>query len=264
VADEERVDLQAAADRLGVHYQTAYRWVRTGKLPAALVGGRYLVTHRDIEALETAREAPRPPAAPRPERRHRTAQRMHAALVAGDEPEARRLARDLVGEGTTIPELIQDVIVPPLVRIGTDWHEGRLTIWVEHRASAIVERILGELSPNPRGRRRGTAVVAAVSGDHHSLPTLMAAVSLRSDNWAVEHLGANMPPDELLRFCREHDVDLVVLSSTNPDTAELTTDTARRLERDGVAVIVGRPGATLDDLLADARRLVRAPGGVTH
>jgi excisionase family DNA binding protein len=35
------VDLQTAAARLGVHYQTAYRWVRDGSLPAMKRGTTY-------------------------------------------------------------------------------------------------------------------------------------------------------------------------------------------------------------------------------
>ena len=54
-----RVDLQQAAAELGVHYQTAYRWVRTGKLPADLVGGRYLVDRSDIAAVSADELAPR-------------------------------------------------------------------------------------------------------------------------------------------------------------------------------------------------------------
>jgi len=49
------LELQEAADALGVHYQTAYRWVRTGKLPANMVGGRYLVEQRDLDAVDAAR-----------------------------------------------------------------------------------------------------------------------------------------------------------------------------------------------------------------
>lgn len=251
------LDLRAAADEMGVHYQTAYRWVRAGRLPARFVDGRYLVARTDLDAVMTQRSAPRRPPAPSAGRRRRAAARMHDALVAGDEGTARQLARTLLDEGTTITDLITDVIVPPLVRIGTDWHEGRLTIWIEHRASAIVERILGEHAPNPRGRRRGTAMVAAVSGDFHSLPTLMATAALRSDNWTVEHLGANMPPDELAQFCREHEVDLAVLSSTNPETADLATATADRLRAAGMRVIVGGPGSTLDDLVVSARAAAR-------
>jgi excisionase family DNA binding protein len=45
------VDLQTAADDLGVHYQTAYRWVRSGRLGAELVRGRFLVSPTDIADL---------------------------------------------------------------------------------------------------------------------------------------------------------------------------------------------------------------------
>ena len=96
-------------------------------------------------------------------------------------------------------------------------------------------------------------MVAAVSGDLHSLPTSMAAVVLRDDNWSVEHLGANMPPDELVRFCAEHDVDVAVLSSTNPETAPLAAETARRLRAAGTPVVLGEPGRTLSDLVVEAR-----------
>ena len=223
MSSENQLDLQAAADELGVHYQTAYRWVRSGKLPAHVVGGRYVVERAAVDATAGpgARVQPQAPPPPSSRRMAAAAQRAHTALVVGDEAAARQLIVGLVDEGATVIDVIQSVIVPPLVRIGADWHAGRLTIWVEHRASAIVERILGGLLTNPRGRRRGTVMVAAVSGDFHSLPTSMAAVALRDDNWAVEHLGANMPPDELVRFCAEHGVDVAVLSSTNPDTATL-------------------------------------------
>jgi MerR family transcriptional regulator, light-induced transcriptional regulator len=250
---DDRVDLQQAADELGVHYQTAYRWVRTGKLPAQFVSGRYQVGRSDISAMAAQRAVPRSPAPPSAKRMTRTAERLHDALVDGDESTVRQLARGLVDEGAPIVDVIQEVLVPALVRIGTDWHAGRLSIWVEHRASAIVERLLGELSPNPRGRRRGTVMVAAVSGDLHSLPTSMAALALRADNWTVEHLGADMPPDELVRFCADHDVDVAVLSSTNPDTAESATETADRIRAAGTPVVLGAPGRTLDDLVESTR-----------
>jgi len=251
--DDEPFDLQRAADELGVHYQTAYRWVRTGKLPAELVDGRYRVSSADISDMAVRRSTPQAPPPPSVNRLARASERMHGALVSGDEATVRNIASGLVDEGASVVDVIQQVLVPPLVRIGTDWHDGKLTVWVEHRASAIIERLLGGIVPNPRGRRRGTVMVAAVSGDLHSLPSSMAAVALRDDNWWVEHLGANMPPDELVRFCDEHPVDVAVISSTNPDTVDLAVETADRLRAAGVGVVLGGPGRTLDDLIVQTR-----------
>lgn len=249
----QHIELQDAADRLGVHYQTAYRWVRTGRLVATMVDGRYTITEEALAALEQQRRAPARPSAPSAARLERQSERVHDALVEGDEVVVRTVARELISNGTPLVELIQTVFVPSLRRIGQEWHDGQLSIWVEHRASAIVERALGELSPNPRGRRRGVAMVAAVSGDRHSLPTTMAAVALRDANWHVHHLGADMPGEELVRFCAEHVVDLAVISLTNPDVAALAADTAAAIRESGIPTIVGGPGKTLAGLVSEAR-----------
>ena len=254
---EKMLELQAAANALGVHYQTAYRWVRSGRLPAQLTGGKYLVSARDVADVGARRERPQNPTAPSSARLHRQSERMHEALLAGDESEVRKIARRLVGEGTTIVELVEQVISPPLRAIGQDWHDGKLTIWVEHRASAIVERMLGDLLPNPRGRRRGTVMVAAIAGDMHSLPTTMATVALREANWHVHHLGANMPGDELVGFCDAHDeIDVAVISVTNPEASERAQDAALRLRSAGVPTLVGGAGNTLGDLVDEVQRAV--------
>ncbi|TVR25956.1 MAG: helix-turn-helix domain-containing protein [Ilumatobacter sp.] len=252
--EDQSIDLQTAAERLGVHYQTAYRWVRSGELEAARVRGRYLLHPDHVEAFAAQRERPTPPKPRRPRDGFGPlADRMYGHLVTGDESAARRQVADLVGDGVSLTTVIQELLVPALRRIGVEWHAGRLTIWVEHQAAAIVDRIIGSHHPNPRGRRRGTAVVAAVSGDLHVLPTSMAAAALREDNWRVHHLGADMPGDEIMRFCAETPVDLAVLTSTASEARPLVEHTAAALESQGTRTLVGEPGRTLDELLELAR-----------
>lgn len=247
------VELRAAATELGVHYQTAYRWVRNGRLPATVVAGKYSVSRSDLDELAQLRARPTPVSTPSPQRLAGQAARMHEALRSGDDPTARQIARRLVDDGTPVKDLIVEVLSPSLRHIGQSWYEGETSIWVEHRASAIVERIVGELTPTPRGRRRGTVMVAAVSGDLHALPTAMAAAALRADNWRVEHLGANMPPEELVDFCATHDITVAVLTITNSDVEPVAQRAATALRKAAIPVVVGGPGRTLDDLLAEVR-----------
>jgi excisionase family DNA binding protein len=254
IVPAETLDLETAARQLGVHYQTAYKWVRSGELPAAMVMGSYRLD-RDAVALFAERRA-RP--VPLRTRRPRAgfavlSRRMYGHLVAGEERQAARLISGLVGDGVSMTTGARDVLVPALKDIGEEWRAGRLDISVEHRASAIVDRILGEHYPNPRGRRRGAAVVAALSGDRHVLPTTLAAISLREDNWLVHHLGADLPPDELLRFCQEENVDLVVVTVTISKLRQTATLTAVQLERLGLRALVGGPGRSLDELQRLAR-----------
>ena len=57
------MQLREAAEVLGVHYQTAYAWVRQGVLPARKTGRGYEVSEADVSALAARRAsgtAPRP------------------------------------------------------------------------------------------------------------------------------------------------------------------------------------------------------------
>ena len=57
------MNLKEAAARLGVHYQTAYRWVRSGDLAAVRVGARYEVSDAAIHqfvATRASRSCDRP------------------------------------------------------------------------------------------------------------------------------------------------------------------------------------------------------------
>jgi excisionase family DNA binding protein len=248
------IDLQTAAERLGVHYQTAYQWVRSGRLRAQRVRGRYQLNPDDVDRL--ARQRARP--APRRTRRPRAgfeklALRAYDALVGGDERSLRDLIDRLARDGTPMTTITQEILVPAIHRIGTGWHDGVVTIADEHRASAIVERILGDHYPTPRGRRRGTVAVAALAGEHHALPTSMAALALREDNWHVHHLGADLPAEELVHFCRETPVDLVVLTTTTDATRPAAAACAERLRVLGVPALIGRPGDTLTELQQRAR-----------
>jgi PAS domain S-box-containing protein/excisionase family DNA binding protein len=51
------MNLKVAAERLGVHYQTAYRWVRSGELTAMRVGTRYDVSEAAIARFTAGRRA---------------------------------------------------------------------------------------------------------------------------------------------------------------------------------------------------------------
>lgn len=247
------IDLQTAADELGVHYQTAYRWVRSGRLPVRRVRGKYTVDRADLDALDRERSTPQPVPAPGHARLDRSADRLQQLLVAGDEAAAREMIRRLTDDGTTVIDLIQQVFVPPLQAIGDAWHRGELSIWVEHRSSAIIERALGDIVPNPRGRRRGTAVVGGVTGDPHALPTTMAAAVLRADQWNVHHLGADVPVTEFLAACSENDADVAVLTVTDPTLVEAAERAADMIEASGAQTLVGAPGRRLDELVALAR-----------
>lgn len=248
------ISLRDAAARLGVHYQTAYKWVRDGALPARKVGASYLIAEDDLTAFESARGAGRP--APEEIRVRDWAARaglFTAALLAGDERTAAQVVTRLRDGGIPLLDLVERVITPALAQVGDGWAAGEVAVAAEHRASAICERVLADLSRPVPGRPRGTVVVATPPDERHALPALMAACVLREDRWRVHHLGADMPADDLADFAVGAAADLVVLSVTSPAGAAAATRAADALAARELTVLTGRPGASLRELLAQAR-----------
>ena len=149
--DDELVGLRAAAERLGVHYMTAYRYVRIGTLPARKVGGTWQVRIGDLRAL-IGREPPRPgPGGIRWEPYRR---QLRERLIAGDEPGAWSIVERALVSGSPAQDIHLELIVPVLGEIGDAWADGELDIADEHRASAVAARLIGRLGPSFARRGR--------------------------------------------------------------------------------------------------------------
>src|SRR5881392_1341014 len=233
------MQLRDAAEMLGVHYQTAYAWVRQGVL-SALAARRASGT------------------APRPHIRVRDwvaqADRLHAAIMSGDETMARHVFARLA-RGVPLTDLCERIIAPALQRIGDDWASGVTSIGAEHRASAICERLIAARTHQPQGRPRGIAVVTTPPGERHGLPALMAPACLREDRWLVHHLAADLPVAEVTGLAREARAGLVVLSSSTAEAVKVADEAAAEITRSGAGlrVLAGRPGDSLSQLRERAR-----------
>jgi MerR family transcriptional regulator, light-induced transcriptional regulator len=246
------VDLREAAARLGVHYQTAYKWVRDGSLPAAKRGSSYEIDGAEVERLRLSRLQPTsPPAIVEVRDWAHQQDRLHEALVSGDELGARAIVERLHEGGTPAMAIMEQLFTPTLRRIGDDWAAGSISVAVEHRASAICERVLARIAPHPRGRPRGVAVVATLPGDEHGLPASMAAVALRADRWKVHHLGTEVPVSDLIDLATTVAAHLVVLSVTLPSSPTTIEEVTRAVHP--VPVLVGAPGRSLPELVTAAR-----------
>lgn len=231
--------LQEAAERLGVHYMTAYRYVRLGLLSARKVGGAWQVDADDLDAfrqrpVQTAGRQSAP-----------WAERLEHRLVAGDSNGAWGVIEAALAGGADLDELYLQVIAPAMQAIGDRWSRGELDVAMEHRASVIVMRLLGRIGHrfSRRGRPKGSIVLGTPPGEVHSLPVAMAADLVRQAGWEVSDLGANVPIASFVHAAKEVD-DLVAvgLSVTVSDHLESVAATLAAL-REGVnphvALIVG-------------------------
>jgi MerR family transcriptional regulator, light-induced transcriptional regulator len=251
---EDALSLQEAADRLGVHYMTAYRYVRLGLLPATKEGSSWRVATADLERFSgpeglaskgRGRQDPAP-----------WADRLERRLVAGDEVGAWGIVEASLSAGAKPQAIYLEVLAPAMTAIGEAWAVGEVDVSVEHRASAIVLRLVGRLGPRfaRRGVSRGSVVLAAPQGDSHGLPVALAADLVRGAGFDAEDLGADLPDESLVAAaCRTQRLVAVALAATTPDNRSSVRRAVRLLrEAVGVPVLVGG-GAVPDE--ATARRL---------
>ena len=233
--------LHEAAEVLGVHYMTAYRYVRLGLLHATKVGGTWRVATDDLEAFRSG-AVPAEPGSPK--RRAPWAARLEARLVVGDARGAWGVVEAALAAGAELNDVYLEVITPAMRSIGARWAAGELDISVEHRASGIAQRLIGRLGPRfaRRGRSRGTVLVGAPVGERHSLPIAMLADMLRGDGWEVSDVGVDLPISSFILAADEID-DLaaigVSVSSPEGEAHAGALCAALRAAQPDVPVVIG-------------------------
>ncbi len=196
------VTLLEAAGQLGVHYMTAYRYVRTGRLNAHQQGSQWFVTQRDLDRFTR-----RPPTPSRHRSRADHVGRLIARLTASDEAGAWTVVQRALAGGVSPTELYLRVLSPAMAEIGDRWARGQVSVGQEHQASAVMVRLVGRLGPlfSRPGRDRGTVVLGAPVGDRHSLPGALFADLLRDHGLHVVQLGADTPLESFVETARATD-----------------------------------------------------------
>ncbi len=194
MTEQDELTLDETAERLGVHYMTVYRYVRTGRLPATKAGTEWRVRASDIDGFRTGTPTGRAPG--RPVRRRIDPTRLEDRLLAGDEAGAWTITQQALASGAEPDEIYLDLLAPGLVSIGVRWSTGEISIADEHRASVVATRLVGRLGPLflRRARTRGTVIVGVVRHDRHGLPTALFADLLRRRGFGLVDLGADTPP----------------------------------------------------------------------
>jgi excisionase family DNA binding protein len=245
--------LQEAADALGVHYMTAYRYVRLGQLTAEKAGAVWRVTAEDLESFRSASAAP---TRARGVRQAPWADRFASRLVAGDGRGSGGVVEAALTAGMDPADVYLEIISPALTQVGDRWAAGEIDVATEHRASGIAMRVLGRLGPRfaRRGRTRGGVVVGTPAGEQHSLPVAMLADLLRSGGWEVSDVGCDVPPVDFARMATQVErlvaVGVSITNSACLDAAAHTVEVLRANLGDVPILVGGRAVGSRSEALA--------------
>jgi len=268
-AGEDLLTLAEAAQMLGVHYMTAYRYVRTGRLPAAKRNGTWVVETHDLEAFRvgsgtsTSTATKRSGAAGSAATGYAT--RLEDRLIHGDEGGAWAVVEESLGSSMSPEDVYTSVVAPAMASIGERWARHELDIEDEHMASTIVQRLAGRLGPRfaRRGRHRGTVVLGAPAGDAHGIPVMLMADLLRGRGFDVVDLGADTPPAAFARAATGADRLVAVgICATRADNDTAIGEAVAAISNaTGVPVVLGGQGVDAATEAAVVERLGgSAPG----
>ncbi len=237
----DEISLQQAADRLGVHYMTAYRYVRLGILAAHKVGGHWRVDPRDLDGLQAGSTVSRLslPRQPAPWSR-----RLQRRMLAGDAAGSWQVLEAAMASRMTPADTYVEILAPALHAIGNAWRRGDLGIEQEHIATTVATSLIGRLGPRftRRGRHRGTILVVMPPGERHGLGAAMVSDILRGSGYAVLGLGPDTPHASLAAAMDAGD-DLVGVIVSVADVGRLQDAryliAAARRQDPGVMLIAG-------------------------
>jgi len=120
-----------------------------------------------------------------------------------------------------VSTVIDDLVVPLLAGIGTDWESGQIGPAHEHLATAAIRRfsewMLGKVDV---GNGAPAVVAATPVGERHELGALLSAVSGAAEGWKGVFLGPDLPAEEIVSAAFRLEAEVVALSCLDFRTAE--------------------------------------------
>lgn len=237
-------NLKEVARTLDVHYMTAYRYVRQGRLPARWVDNGWQIHRDDIEAFRTegtVQTATEPSTTPGSVD---WASRLAPLLVQGDEVGSWSVIQSAMAAGVDARGCYLDVLTRALADLGESWSGHGADVVDERLATATALRLVHRLGARftRRGRRKGAVVLGAPVGERHTLPVAIAAGLVRLGGFTVLELGSDVTAETFLVAAERADRLVAVgLSLTTAEGLDAALETRRLFQEalPDVPVLVG-------------------------
>jgi len=171
--------------------------------------------------------------------------RLKRSLVDLNADEFMRCLDDLISEGADPWEIVLGPMSEAMEEIGRLFEDGEYFIAEMLEAADLFRRALERLGIGKESGRSklGTVVIGTVKGDVHDIGKSLVTAMLRAAGFEVIDLGVDVDADTFVRAVKEHNADILAMSSLLTTTRDYMRVVIRRLEeegiRDRVKVLVG-------------------------
>jgi methanogenic corrinoid protein MtbC1 len=167
------------------------------------------------------------------------------SILMGARAGSVQIVEEALRNGADIFDIYAQVFHESLYEVGRLWEEGRISVSVEHRATAITQFAMAGIYSRAMPARPAIpprhAIVTGVAGELHQVGANMVADVLENAGWNVEFLGTDAPHAGIVDAVRAQDSDLLCISATMlfnvPNVVRLIRDL--RAASPGVRVLIG-------------------------
>ena len=172
---------------------------------------------------------------------------LYTAIVEGDADRALAAARRLIDSGVGAQELVVEILVPAMRRVGELFERGEYFIADVIACAEAFKRVFEEVvKPRlERGERRrvAVAVFGTVKGDIHDLGKNLAKVLFEVEGFEVIDLGVDVSPEQLAEAVEKYNARVVgvsaLMTTTMLEQRRVVEELKKRGLRDKVIVIAG-------------------------
>ena len=161
------------------------------------------------------------------------------ALTNGDPNLASSLTRDALQIGAAPLDLIQQVIVPTLTKVGQDFQDFIIFLpelmssgEAAEAATAILEEAL--VASGGKAVSLGTVVIGTVENDVHDIGKNIVSTLFRSHGFKVVDLGRDVAPSAFMDAAQKEKADIVAMSSLMTTTRPSTRSTINLFKEVGI------------------------------
>ena len=180
------------------------------------------------------------------------------ALIGGDADRSVELARTALAEGVAASTLLGDGVKAAADVIGQKYDDGEYFLAELVRSGDCFKAVIGEIeaglgSESGVSGGAGRIVIATVEGDVHDIGKNLVITFLRGDGFAVDDMGVDVPPAQVVDKAVEANADIIALSClmsvTRDGVRRVCDELTDRGLRDRFGVLVG--GAATSQKWAD-------------
>lgn len=202
------------------------RWLRDRTAEGLTISQAIALMSSEVGARITPGDAPVSTEAHSWERMN---QQLLESLIDFDERRADRVMSEAFAI-YPMDEVFLRLVQPTMTDIGEMWHQGKLSVTIEHFATQFVRRKLSSiLNTYAINEGRGLILVGCAPGELHDLGALLMAVVLVRHGWQVVYLGPQVPIKDLVDTIDRLKPDMVCLSATSMETALELVDVGRAI-----------------------------------